>query len=290
LSQLLADAGEAVYVVNFGQMGYVSTQEVIALFRACQQNDSPKVAVFYDGINDAGSSMQNLAAGLSINEVHRAEEFNLLKTNSLSAAADSLIRNSTLYRLLSPGSDSGKAILRSGQERWQALFAVELQKPRTQARVQAAIAAAKATDRTQQQRIAVRTALEGMDIPRQTAEVYYRNIHATKALGEKFGFESITFLQPVIFSKKRGSPEEERTRQMESEQSIFFEVVYGMIRQAPRPDGLLNDLSGLFNNDEWSARTTFIDFCHTNAEANRAVARAMLPYIQASLRRSQVKR
>ncbi len=78
LARYLAAAGVRAEILNFGETGYVSTQEVIALLRRLQAGDVPDLAIFYFGINDTLSALQSRAAGLSPNEDHRAREFNLL--------------------------------------------------------------------------------------------------------------------------------------------------------------------------------------------------------------------
>jgi hypothetical protein len=79
LARYLAAAGVAAEVENFGESGYVSTQDVIALLRELQRGNVPDLAVFYLGSNDAFSTFQNRTAGAPMNEEHRAREFNLLQ-------------------------------------------------------------------------------------------------------------------------------------------------------------------------------------------------------------------
>ena len=79
LAKLLAERGERARVVNFGQSGYVSTQEVIALMRSLQRGETPDLVIFYDGFNDVTSSYFSRQAGLPQNEPNRVAEFNLLR-------------------------------------------------------------------------------------------------------------------------------------------------------------------------------------------------------------------
>ena len=65
-------------VVNYGQDGYVSTQEVITLLREIQMDRKPDIAVFYDGYNETFTAMQAGAAGIPMNEYNRMREFNIL--------------------------------------------------------------------------------------------------------------------------------------------------------------------------------------------------------------------
>ncbi|MEO8168536.1 MAG: SGNH/GDSL hydrolase family protein [bacterium] len=71
--------GIDVEVTNFGESGYVTTQEVIVLMRELQKGNIPDLVVFYDGINDTYSAYQQGVPGLAQNESNRAQEFNMLR-------------------------------------------------------------------------------------------------------------------------------------------------------------------------------------------------------------------
>jgi len=65
-------------VVNYGQDGYVNTQEVITLLREIQKDSVPDIVVFYDGYNESFTAFQTGAAGFPMNEDNRIREFNIL--------------------------------------------------------------------------------------------------------------------------------------------------------------------------------------------------------------------
>jgi len=67
-----------VEVINYGQVGYVSTQEVISFLLALRDDPRPDLVVFYDGFNDAGAAYEQQQAGITVDEKHRALEFDLL--------------------------------------------------------------------------------------------------------------------------------------------------------------------------------------------------------------------
>lgn len=89
-----------VEVFNFGQSGYVSTQEMIAFLRELQYDNRPDVALFYDGYNDMFSSFQQGIAGLPQNEFHREQEFNLPRSSRTLDLVKALVRQSHVYMLL----------------------------------------------------------------------------------------------------------------------------------------------------------------------------------------------
>src|SRR5713226_8515484 len=64
------------WVTNFGETGYVSTQEVITLMLELRKGNVPDIVVFYDGVNDAWAAFQAGVAGVPQNEFNRIIEFN----------------------------------------------------------------------------------------------------------------------------------------------------------------------------------------------------------------------
>jgi len=66
----------APWIVNYGETGYVTTQEVITLMLELRKGNIPSVVVFYDGVNDAWAAFQSRVAGQPQNEVNRVREFN----------------------------------------------------------------------------------------------------------------------------------------------------------------------------------------------------------------------
>jgi lysophospholipase L1-like esterase len=72
----LADEGlEGVRVINFGQLGYVNTQETIALLLELRQGNIPDLVIFFDGVNDTFSALQNGFAGSAQNLAYDSYEF-----------------------------------------------------------------------------------------------------------------------------------------------------------------------------------------------------------------------
>ncbi len=66
-------------VVNFGESGYVNSQELINLYLELRQNNLPDMVIFYDGVNDVFSAYQQNLAGIPQNEFNRIREFNATK-------------------------------------------------------------------------------------------------------------------------------------------------------------------------------------------------------------------
>ena len=100
-------------VTNFGQSGYVSTQEVIELSLQIRNGNIPDVAIFYDGGNDTGAAFQYGVAGLPQNEYNREVEFNLLQKDELrSLAVRDAVKRLSIIRFIN-GALSGLVASRS---------------------------------------------------------------------------------------------------------------------------------------------------------------------------------
>jgi hypothetical protein len=75
--QQVAGTGARIEVRNFGETGWVMTQEMLELMLQLRSGARPDVVVFYDGINDAFSALQYGVAGIPQNEEKRAAEFEM---------------------------------------------------------------------------------------------------------------------------------------------------------------------------------------------------------------------
>ncbi len=97
LQRFLDQTAYRTQITNFGQEGYVSTQEMIVLFEQLQKGNIPDIVIFYDGFNDAGSAMGNGVAGSSYDERNRRTEFRVFNQW---ASDDSLLYGETALALI----------------------------------------------------------------------------------------------------------------------------------------------------------------------------------------------
>ncbi len=100
VGDLLTRKGIDTEIVNRGETGYVTTQEVIDLLRRLQEGDIPHVVVFFDGANDVFTAYQQGVAGWPQNEYHRMEEFNLSQPDRRWKLPLLFLRNSAVARLV----------------------------------------------------------------------------------------------------------------------------------------------------------------------------------------------
>ena len=97
-----------VELTNYGETGYVSSQELIQLEMALRKGARPSVVVFYDGINDVASSAQSRECGLPQNESRREFEFALGRFVSQRTLRDFRALVRTTRERARVGTDAGR--------------------------------------------------------------------------------------------------------------------------------------------------------------------------------------
>jgi lysophospholipase L1-like esterase len=246
LARKLHEQGHAVEVRNFGELGYVSTQEVVELLRALQAGERPEVVVFYDGINDLASALLENQAGVSTNEVNRKREFNLLQSppRLLIAGVVHVVQKSATLRLAQSirtrlGLSSGPSLPASRVDQ---------------------------TDR----------------LADDVIRLYAANQQLAEALGRAYGFRCLFFWQPSLFSKPKRAPFEEEERRKYAWLEPICRGVTDAMPKSPhlRDRPAFHDLARLFDDD---SNLVYIDYCHTTESANArladVIAQAVVPLL-----------
>lgn len=124
-------------MTNFGQPGYVSTQDLLTLELECRAGNRPDVAIFYNGFNDIASALQNAAAGVAINEINRSREFNQLYRSDTGDLWLALLRRQPLFKLFAPPAPGNFIEAPGIENRWAAFFQAKFADPRIRARIDA---------------------------------------------------------------------------------------------------------------------------------------------------------
>jgi lysophospholipase L1-like esterase len=259
--QALAGPGERIEVTNFGESGYVMTQELLALMLALRAGDRPDVVVFYDGINDVGTAVQYGAPGIPQNESKRVAEFAM-----------------------------GRAIDRASFERgirkdlraWAVLFGASVKQLALFDWIQS-------KKQTPEQ-----TFISADSAARSTARSYAETARMVEALGRTYGFVPIYVWQPSVHATPKVlTPFERRIvagidrssferRIKETQLAIPPIVDSAMTAIAP---GRFVDAAGLFRGDTMSV---FVDRIGHNTEASvPRIVDAFWPALEQAVRQQR---
>jgi hypothetical protein len=239
----------SVWVTNFGESGYVSTQEVIALMLELRKGNVPNLVLFYDGVNEGAAAFQAGAAGIPLNEFHRVAEFNLRSRPNL---LDGFVKQLASYRFIRSVAD-------------ELLPGVNL----------------TAYPGEDSRRIGA--------LANHVVDVYLQNIDLVRLLAHRHGFDAMFFWQPSVFTKKNLTEWERQAFFHEKRPvraGRFHGEVHKVLRARASTDKLpnLQDLSGVF--DDYAGGRLFIDHYHVTEAGNERVADAIVQALQDYLRRS----
>ena len=260
LARELDRKGIKASITNYGETGWVSTQELIALELELRRGHRPDLVIFYDGINDTYTAFQQGVAGIPQNEFNRVSEFNFLeksvKDRARLIAKDAALRLATrrLFDALRP--DSGKGI------------GVKLDES----------APGFALDDAGTVRLS-----------REVIEIYAKNVDLVKALGDRYRFSSLFYWQPAV-SDKPHLTEYEKTLSIEMRPTErFFRQTNQALRdqQLDKPGpSRVRDLTGVFAE---TSAPMFVDRFHLGETGNEVIAKQMLPDVLAEIAGSASK-
>ena len=237
ISRILSlEKGLNVEVINFGQSGYVTTQEIIALLRLLQNGQIPDLVIFYDGINDSFSAFQSREAGIPQNEFNRYAEFN--SGRSILLSARNLIVNS--------------ATLRGMKE-----FMNRLKRKRI-------------IDESMS--LSNNTSNFNKLLYDKVVEVYQANIRYANQIAREFKFKTLFYWQPTVFTKgdNKSSYEnvQELTRFEVRDEFLRVNKIIGKITHSN-----FTDLSNIFKDYK---EPLYVDEFHLGEKGNELIARYMV--------------
>ena len=247
VARKLHEAGHRVEMRNLAEIGYVSTQEVVALVRELQSGYRPDLVVFYDGVNDTTSALLEGEAGVTTNEQNRRAEFNIRQSPDRLAAG-------MIARLVAD----------SASYRFAQVIGRRFTGPNRAGRLPSA-------DRSS-------------ELAAEVVRRYQANFEIVNKLGRGFGFEALHFWQPVVFDKPALAPYEREEAARFAWTRAFFRKVHDGLQAsaALRDNPRFHDLSQLFAASD---RLVFIDYCHTTESANATIAQAIAADIEQALRK-----
>jgi hypothetical protein len=247
LARNLDEKGIPCEVTNFGESGYVSTQEVIALLQQLRSGNVPDLVIFYDGVNDIYSAYQQQVAGLPQNEFHRVHEFNVSQPSGYRPLRAMFIR-----RMVSELS-----MVRLSQNLLRKV-GIDVQP----------------TDSATRREAVANPVLDDA-LLREVLAVYEGNVRAVRVLGEAYGFKALFYWQPTVFGRGCPTPFEQEIQQGIVALQPYCEKMYKLVQQASFSDAhgeLFHDMSGVFSHVE---QPVFMDWCHISEWGNEQIARKM---------------
>ena len=246
LSNLLFEADLCVEILNLGEQGYVSTQELILLQRHLQRGDIPDLVIFYDGVNESFSAYQNNEAGIPQNEDNRREEFNYLLDHKR-------VRGAYLAQLARP---EGLSRLSDGILK----------------RLKANQSGGKVGEQRLQSTV-MNQVLNENELISDTLAAYKSNIEMIQLLASHYSFDALFYWQPMIFTKQTLSSYEKRWYEFASEQwKDFLLAAYKRVEE----DVPLNQLPQFHNISSVFDQLDdpfYLDAFHLTEDGNLVVAR-----------------
>jgi lysophospholipase L1-like esterase len=238
-----------VEVTNLGQIGYVTTQELILLYQLLRRGQRPDLVIFLDGVNEAFTGYQNGIGGLTQSEFFRAQEFSMLGS---SWGRKTLYRTAIRTALMSTGlADLAKLL--TGKDNPNTL--PHEVKPMA---LLSYLAPPQDFEGTQA-------------VERDVVEMYLFNVDLVRMLGDHFKFRSLFYWQPTVFSKNHLVPFERALLPGDPMREKFFKGTYKLVAAAAASNGII-DISDILNNRN---QLDFIDPYHLNEAANGIVADRM---------------
>ena len=262
LARLINTWGVDATVKNLGERGYVSTQEVVSLYRELQAGRRPDVVVFYDGINDAAAASNWPEVPGSHVSLHRIRDrFQFGEVPS--ERRRDFVRSLGIYK-------ASRIVL-------DRLEARERTAPLRQDDAD--------IDITPRFLDANFRFLGG-----QAVDVWLANRELVMALGDEFGFRALFVLQPSLWTD--GKPLHVSERQILSEHLEIRAMTHIMATRAEmstilgerRRDGTLpsnvHDLAEVFST---VADPVYIDYVHTAGLGYRIVAETLFERLREHL-------
>jgi len=255
LANAYASRGHPVCIRNFGMLGWVSNQELVALVLMLKRSDiAPKLVIFYDGINDVLACWQYRRPGLHLHvEVIRER----LESISAPPTAGSFfyLRNSNVARAVLPSPSL--ALSMSGMP--------AVPHPDY-------LAAAGPAQKTTS------------GAANALVSYYLRNLQVVAALAQQYGFRYAFFWQPALWAEHKPLSDEEKAISRIQSNSVagitsFFPAVYERMRSVRQPH--LYYIGDAFNNVRTSL---YLDYAHISPRGNAIVVQRMFTILRADKR------
>lgn len=247
LAKELQNQGVVSNIINFGEVGYVSTQEVITLMLQLQKGHIPDLVIFYDGLNDTYSAYQQHIAGLPQNEFNRVKDFNLSKPYGFKQRREMIFQD---------------VATRLSTIRFLKYFPQRLGL-RSKPGLAVNPAALGNSD------------ADSQALAQAVISTYTSNVELVKALSEHYHFKYLFYWQPTIFQKVNLTKYERAQRDVIQPMEQFFQKTHSLIQQSglvASSEESFHDLSLLFSDIQ---QPIYVDCYHLGESGNKLIAQRM---------------
>jgi lysophospholipase L1-like esterase len=240
-SDLAGVKHQPVCTINFGDLGYVSTQGLIELMKQLQKGNIPNLVLFYDGVNDVYSGYLNDQACVhfELNEIAlRFEKGYIQPVNPMIQ----LMQNSSTFQLIQSWIDK----LKPGSTTTNQAFMAYQTK-----------------------------SIDSDSLSASIAKCYLGNYKLVSALAREYGFEYAFFWQPVISTgnKPLTSEEQEFRSVMDPVIVDMYTATYRIVEHSALEEKNLYYIANVFDEQ---VEKIWIDWMHVTPAANQLIAQVML--------------
>jgi lysophospholipase L1-like esterase len=261
LQRMLSARHSCAVVTNFGQDGYVSTQEMLLLDEQIRKGTVPDLAIFYDGYNDANSAFVNDEAGVTYDESARRREFNLgnlvtpVKWGQLATHWKIMLEVTVkeIARALSISSFARHIAAKLSPDSYRNIDGVLVRIPVRESK-----------------------AVKDSALESAAARDYLANVKIIESLAANFSFRCAFYWQPWLGNKLPLSAyERQQMKDLLPMQEAFMRSVRERVAEGD-VNKEIHFLSDAFSNQ---AQPFFIDEVHISGQGNRLIAARMLPEV-----------
>ena len=235
LWEFLCDKGFEVKIENFGQAGYLSSQEVFKLIHQLRTGMNPDIVIFYDGYNDLGVKASGYPHMFLTQQVfeffahHETYPFSHTVNYAYSHLANLGIANEKTWEEM------------KGEVDYIDYFSYDF---------------------IHQEHDEIKKHEEAM-------RLYLENVKIIESLEDTYGFQSFFYWQPDITTKKDHSEKEKEFIEKHSSLINYYKDSEGTVDEFLNRSDKVKDLRRIF--DDYSD-TIYSDAVHKLPEGNRIVA------------------
>lgn len=240
-------SNEPVCVINFGQQGYVNTQELIELQLQLRAGNIPDLVIFYDGTNEIWSAVESDTAGMhfcfqEIADLYENRHF----VRETAAVQQGILHfalefNSIHFmkRIIGMEQYNSRVLYREAERSMCILHGEDFVDP--------------------------------MVFAGRIMDIYEGDLRILQALSREFGFEYRVFWQPVVLTGNKSlTPEERDIYDLQDSfiKSLYLECEQLALELESRYDNFLCITDAFDDVDE----AVYTDICHLNSRGDSLIA------------------